>query len=75
MNQEGSFKEIIIELIGSFLSCFIIQYANINQSIFSDSIINNALTNSLLIIALIALFFPHAKCYFTPLLTLTSIIY
>ena len=62
-------------MIGSFLLCFSVYFANINRLIYSDSVLNNTLVNFLIIFCLINLLYPHAKCYFTPIFSLAAIIY
>lgn len=72
------FREILIELLATFTINYLSSYSRISANLISKTQTPSflyILPNSLLTTSFILLTFPKARCHFTPILTLASIVF
>ena len=72
------FREILVELLATFTINYISSYARISANLLPSNLSPSILyffPNMLFTTAFILLTFPKARCHFTPILTLSSIVF
>ena len=76
MERNIKFKEVLVELLGSCMLCLVACAIRVNNLIEDSLYLKvNSLCQASVVLMFLMLVYPQARCHFTPLITLASVIH